>query len=389
MLRLGEAWDRITPYIQISKSGMSQQTCRFFYITTQTPCKKPDPNKHFRGPLCYDANMKCPLGFLVLLLTVLALTACQSDLPLATPRQIQITRPTTIPIRIESHLPIVTVMINGKGPYNMILDTGSPTVVLRPDIAQQLALPKGAIHGSEFARSIGGVDTVIFKRIAKLTLGEVEFKDLDAKLIDIPSDYLGPGVHIDGLLGLRVFSQLLLTIDYPNSQLILTPNQYLGTDSPHVIPARLQKAQHLLVDLPVNGKTMTFTLDTGTSMGFFLLDSDAQKLSFSQGPIISGTSNTPHGLVTIRVGRIHQTLDLANQQIKQPIVYIRPAQYPLISQRNMDPLFADATSLIGGEVLRHFSLTIDQRSQLVSFERNYNKPIEMKGYGKTIFKGLN
>ena len=351
------------------------------------PCKKTDP-KTLSGALCYDANMKRPTGLLLLLLIVLALTACQSDLPQATPKQIQITRPTTIPIRIESFLPIVAVMINDKGPYNLILDTGSPTMVLRPQIAKQLALPKGAIHGSEFARSIGGVDTVIFKRIAKLTIGDVVFNDLDAKLIDIPSDYLGPGIHIDGLLGLRVFSQLLLTIDYPNSQLILTPDQYLGTDSPNVIATRLQNAQHLLVDLPVNHKIMTFTLDTGTSMGFFLLDSDAQKLSFKQGPITSGTSNTPHGQVTIRVGRIHQTVNLANQQIKQPIVYIRPGQYPLISQRDMDPLFADATSLIGGEVLRHFSLTIDQRSQLVSFKRNHTKPIKMKGYNKPIFKGL-
>ena len=322
------------------------------------------------------------------LLIVCCFTACETDLPQAAPRQIQITSTTTIPIQIHSHLPIVTVKINGQGPYNLILDTGSPTVVLRPDIATQLKLPKGSINGTEFARSIAGVDTVTFKHIANLSIGTAEFQKLDAKIIDIPSDYLGTAVRIDGLLGLRVFAQLLLTIDYPNKQLILTPNEYLGADARNVIGARLQNAEHLIVDLPVSDKKLSFTLDTGTSMGVFLLASDAQQLSFTQGPINSGSTKTPHGQVQIRVGRINQTIHLANQQIQHPIVYIRPSQYPLISQRDLDPLFAQATSLIGGEILHHFAITIDQRSRLVRFDRTSTKPIQMKGYSKPLFTPL-
>lgn len=332
--------------------------------------------------------MKHPAPLLVLLLMALGLTACETDLPQAAPKFIAITSPTAIPIRVESHMPIVTVMINGKGPYNLILDTGSPTLALRPDIANELNLPKGTVVGTEFARSIGGVDTVSFRHIRQMFLGEVEFQNLDAKLVDLPADYLGSAIRIDGLLGLRVFSQLLLTIDYPNSQIILTPDQYLGADALNVIGARLPDAEHLLIDLPVDDKVMTFTLDTGTSMGFFLLDSDAAKLTFAQGPIVSGTTNTPHGPVDIRVGRVNQTIHMANQQVQRPIVYIRPGEYPLISSQNQDPLFAESNSLVGGEILRHFALTIDQRSRLVRFARDSSKPIQMQGYNKPIFSPL-
>lgn len=325
----------------------------------------------------------------VLLLLVLGLTACQTDLPQAAPRQIQITSPTIIPIQIQSHLPVVTVQLNGKGPYHLILDTGSPTVVLRPDVADELKLPKGTITGTEFSRSIGGVDTVSFRRINQLKIGDVILEKLDAKLVDVPADYLGSTVRIDGLLGLRVFSQLLLTIDYPNNQLVLTPDDYLGADAHDVIGARLPDAEHLLIDLPVNDKVMTFTLDTGTSMGFLLLDQDASNLTFAQGPIVSGTTQTPHGPVDIHVGRIHQTVHLANQQIKQPIVYIRPGnEYPLISSQDQDPLFAEATSLIGGEIFRHFAITIDQRSRLVRFARESQNPITMRGYSRPVIKAM-
>ncbi|MAX24147.1 MAG: hypothetical protein CMJ19_06550 [Phycisphaeraceae bacterium] len=332
--------------------------------------------------------MRHPAMCLVLLLMAMSLIGCQAELPQAAPRQIQITSPTTIPIKVYSHLPIVPVKINGQGPYNLILDTGSPTVVLRPDVADELKLPQGIIRGTEFARSIGGVDTVSFRHINQLTIGDVTCERLDAKLVNIPSDYLGSSIRIDGLLGLRVFAQLLLTIDYPNSQLILTPDDYLGADARDVIGARLPDAEHLLIDLPVNDKVMTFTLDTGTSMGFFLTDTDAQRLTFAQGPIVSGTTNTPHGPVDIRVGRINQTVQLANQQIQRPIVYIRPGEYPLISSENQDPLFADATSLIGGEILRHFAITIDQRSRLVRFTRSSTKPIQMRGYSQPRFNPL-
>ncbi|HAI13796.1 MAG TPA: hypothetical protein DCM28_18970 [Phycisphaerales bacterium] len=330
--------------------------------------------------------MRHPALLSVLMLTVICLIGCQTELPQASPRQIKLTSPTTIPLDIQSHLPLVTVTINGKGPYHLILDTGSPTVVLRPEIADELQLPKGTIKGTEFSRSIGGVDTVSFRRISSLKLGEAIFENLDAKLVDIPPDYLGSTLRIDGLLGLRVFARLLLTIDYPNSQLILTPDDYLGADALNVIAARLPDAEHLLIDLPVNHKVMTFTLDTGTSMGFFLTDDDANQLTFAQGPIVSGSTQTPHGPVDIRVGRINQTVHLADQQIQRPIIYIRPAEYPLISSPDQDPLFAKATSLIGGEVLKHFAITIDQRSRLIRFARESQRPIKMRGYGKPVVK---
>jgi hypothetical protein len=60
----------------------------------------------------------------------------------------------------------------------------------------------------------------------------------------------------------------------------------------------------------------------------------------------------------------------------------------MISSKDQDPLFAEATSLLGGEILRNFAVTLDQRSRLVRFERTSQKPIQMRGYNKPIFSPL-
>ncbi len=273
-------------------------------------------------------------------------------------------------MQLVSYLPIVDVMINGQGPFHLILDTGSAMVVLRPAVAKALQLPPGAVPGTEFARSAKGVRTVGFGHIQNLQLGDATFRNLDAKLVDIPQDYLGPSIRIDGLLGLRLFDNLLLSIDYPGRQLILDPAGSLHAEEPHVMTAILQDAEHLVLTLSTGSGTLDCILDTGTSMGLFLLHEDAQNLRFSHGPIPASSTATPNGQLSMSVGRLADPLTLGGHHLPKQAAYIQPSSYPLISQSDLQPLFGKPYSLLGGQILKNFVVSIDQRACLVRFERN-------------------
>ena len=51
----------------------------------------------------------------------------------------------------------VPVMVNGKGPFNFVIDTGADRTVVSRELAERLALPQG---GTARLHAMGGSDNV-------------------------------------------------------------------------------------------------------------------------------------------------------------------------------------------------------------------------------------
>ncbi|MCW5604692.1 MAG: aspartyl protease family protein [Burkholderiales bacterium] len=314
---------------------------------------------------------------LLLLAISLASAACQSDWPQAAPRAFSLHEPMAVTVRLPSHVPVALVLINGQGPFRMMLDTGSSTIVLPPRIAGPLNLPPGAA-GSEFARSASGYTTVDYRRIRSLQLGNADFREVDAKIFDLPEKLLGPNERIDGLLGLRLFHDMLITLDYETGRLTIDPNGSLNPSDPQTVRAKLEDGKHLVFPVTIGDKQFPFILDTGTSFGFMLTNEAAQQVKYAVGPMDAGVSQTATGGMKIQVGRLAQRLMIANHVFDRPVVYTRPGEMILFTPNAEEPLFSREKSLIGGEALRHFELSIDQRNNLIRFHRAKPGAIQMR-----------
>ncbi len=89
------------------------------------------------------------------------LVSCQTYWPQTVPKQTLLPQKTTIPIQFYDHRPVVNLMINGKGPFQIILDTSSVAMALRPSVARQLELPpryQGRLGGKMLQHFILTID---------------------------------------------------------------------------------------------------------------------------------------------------------------------------------------------------------------------------------------
>ncbi|MBK8496169.1 MAG: aspartyl protease family protein [Chitinophagaceae bacterium] len=102
---------------------------------------------------------------------------------------------------------------------NFILDTGAPGLVL--NITYFRNYPAVAVLNEEHSGITGSVDMVTRSQVAQLGFGCVQVNAFPADLISMGHLENSKGVRILGLLGLSLFKQFEMIIDYENSLLYL------------------------------------------------------------------------------------------------------------------------------------------------------------------------
>lgn len=116
---------------------------------------------------------------------------------------------------------IVPVMINGKGPYDFVLDTGATLTCVGETLANELQLkqPRGVLGRGA---SIGGSGNMRLVQIETLRVGETEVTDVLACAVDL-SNVRQLGLDVRGLLGLNVLKQFRVTLDFDRKVMRLEP----------------------------------------------------------------------------------------------------------------------------------------------------------------------
>lgn len=113
----------------------------------------------------------------------------------------------------------VPVMVNGKGPYRLVFDTGAPVTLVSNRIAREAGLPaRGGLMGMG-----GEVETESFQ------IGGAKVEGLKVMVFDHPT--VGQiakiaGGELDGIVGFSFFARFETTIDYQAGKLGLTPIDY-------------------------------------------------------------------------------------------------------------------------------------------------------------------
>ena len=114
----------------------------------------------------------------------------------------------------------VPVYVNGRGPFELILDTGATFTCLDTALVRQLALPeRPGIVGA--AVGVSGTGRVKFVRVDSLRVGAARARELTACAMDMSAlRPLGPEVH--GLLGLNFLRSFHMTLDFERDVMSLT-----------------------------------------------------------------------------------------------------------------------------------------------------------------------
>lgn len=114
---------------------------------------------------------------------------------------------------------VVPLRINGRGPYEFILDTGATVTCVAEALAADLSLPD-VPGGIGYGAGVGSQGALRLVTIDSLTIGGARAFDINACVVDL-QHLAGLDLEIDGLLGLNFLRQFHVVLDFERNVLRL------------------------------------------------------------------------------------------------------------------------------------------------------------------------
>jgi hypothetical protein len=138
---------------------------------------------------------------------------------------------------------VVPAKVNGAGPFDFVLDTGTTTTLLDSDLARRLslsALDRIQLH------SVDGTQTAVRTSLSSLALASGSVKNIEALVVDL-REAKTVDSRIAGVLGQNFLSRFNYLLDYRRRSLTLeTANEIRERVSGEVIPLQIRD-QKILV----------------------------------------------------------------------------------------------------------------------------------------------
>jgi len=154
---------------------------------------------------------------------------------------------------------VAPVMVNGKGPFRFMLDTGANRTVLASSTAAKLALDSSA-DDHVLVRGVSGVAPAPIVHVASVASGTLEIHDLSAPVMSGPV-FQG----IDGILGMDGLAGMRLTADFVRDQVVISASSGAAPSALYALHGRFVSSRLLLVQGRINGISTAAIIDTGTT----------------------------------------------------------------------------------------------------------------------------
>ncbi len=168
---------------------------------------------------------------------------------------------TTIPFDLVENHVYLNVMLNGKGPYRFIFDTGGANFV-DEEVAKEIgAVGKGSLQASGVGSTTAPVS---YAMISSLGVGEATVKDQLFNIAPVRRGFgVSAGAAVDGLIGFEVLSRFITTFDYGNGVVVLAlPGTAAPPAGASVVPFVLDGRQPQF-PCGIDGIASQCSLDTG------------------------------------------------------------------------------------------------------------------------------
>ena len=258
--------------------------------------------------------------------------------------------------KVETRL-TVQVHLNGKGPFNFIVDSGADTSAVGLRIARGLQLPLGtpAILNAMTSRNL--VDRV---KVAQLTLGPTIVRDL--QLPALRETDLGG----DGMIGIDALVRQRLLMDFEKRLIKVEDARVPEKSRPGdiVITARRKRGQLILTHVKAAGLPLDAVIDTGTQItigNLALRDSLIRRNrdKFTTIPVTDVAGKT----IDVQVAKIGE-LQLGPVTLRDvPMAFADLLPFKLFG------LAGGPALLLGTDILENFQrVSLDFRARKVRFQ---------------------
>jgi predicted aspartyl protease len=251
------------------------------------------------------------------------------------------------PLDFSHDKPFVMVMVNGKGPFRFVIDTGTGgEAFVTQELAEQLKLPvTGQVRLSD--PSGQGSQRAPIVSIQSLKVAGVNFTGVKAVEHSL-SDKDG---ECEGLLGFLLFRDFLLTLDFPDRRMTLATGALAPDGGRNVLPFRMPEGIPI-VAMQIGGMNVDAQVDSGGA-GLSLPQSLASKLRFEAEPAAFSNSESLATRFQIKAATLDGDARLGDYTFLRPFVEINPA-FPLAN--------------FGASPMQNFAVTFDQKNGWVRFE---------------------
>ena len=259
---------------------------------------------------------------------------------------------------LYSNKPVVEVKINGKGPFKFFLDTGAGVTVFSQELADELKL---VADGTRKVGDPANPQAIEAKKnnIDKLEIGDATISKFVALSFDRTGLYQ-PGAP-RGVLGIPLFRKLLLTIDYPKSQIVIEKGAVSTTDGKKVVDFKNSEGGIFSLPLVVAGKEMQATIDTGSGSGISFPEWMMDKIALRGKPTEVGRGRTVGGESIIYGAQFAGEISLGEYKWNEPAVRF----FSRLNKPNL-----------GFQFLSAFAITIDQQNMRMRFEKGAENAVQ-------------
>ncbi|MGC1381509.1 MAG: aspartyl protease family protein, partial [Candidatus Baltobacteraceae bacterium] len=288
---------------------------------------------------------------------------------------------TTIPITLGENHVYLDVMLNGKGPYHFIFDTGGSNLV-DPAVAKEIgALGVGSLQGSGVGSQTEGFS---FATVQKLQVGDAV---LTNQFFGVAPTRMGFGVsagrQVDGLIGWEVLARFITTFDYAGGNVVLS---IPGTTQPpangHTVPFVFYSTQPQIA-CTIDGIPSECTIDTGAR----------DTMSFMTPYIAAHPDVVPSKLTAVGItgfgvggpalGKLGRVREVGIDDLKLNNLV---ADYSTQTAGALNAPFIAAN--LGGNLLRRFTVTFDYSNATMTLVPNaaFNEPDVYERSGLFLIK---
>lgn len=225
-------------------------------------------------------------------------------------------------------LPLVSVEINGNGPYKLLVDSAANVTLLQMRVADELNLP--VLRPGDKSKLVA---------VRSVKIGGAHFEDLVVGARAWNED-------IDGVIGFNLFADLLLTMDYPKQQLILRKGELPFTNGKDVFTYGLDNRSPTL-EITIGNERLNILVDTGARQALVIPSTIASKLKFA-GELAPGPKlSTFHTAASdSRIGKLSDELSMGIHKIAGTKVHVW-----------------EDVPVLGSDLFKDFVLTFDQKNR--------------------------